>query len=217
MTYYSQEKQDELLDTYVFKGYRKGVFVDVGAWDGVHLSNTRFFEESRGWTGVCIEPRPEEFAQLAVNRPKSIAIQAAIHEREGTGDFLLIPGYSAMLSGLQETYDPRHRARIESETQERGLVPVVHPVPMKRLETVLAEADIRRVHYLSVDTEGSEAQVLRSIDFSKVFIDVIGFESNYPDTAEDIFRFLTSKGYRQLPIQNPSDVFVIHKDSPFRP
>jgi FkbM family methyltransferase len=217
MTYYSQEKQDELLDTYVFKGYRRGVFVDVGAWDGVHFSNTRFFEESRGWTGLCIEPRPDEYAQLVVNRPRSIAVRTAIHDREGEGEFLHIPGYSAMLSGLQETYDPRHRLRIETELQGTGVTPETIQVPLTRLQTLLDRYGLRRIHYLSIDTEGAEPQVLRSIDFSKVFIDVIGFEANYPEDGVALLAFLAEKGYRRLPIQNSSDIFVIHKDSQFRP
>ena len=56
VAYYSQIQQDFLLDTVVFHGLRNGTFVDVGANDGVSLSNTLTFERDRGWTGLCIEP-----------------------------------------------------------------------------------------------------------------------------------------------------------------
>ena len=122
-----------------------------------------------------------------------------------------------MLSGLQETYDPRHRLRIETELQGTGVTPETIQVPLTRLQTLLDRYGLRRIHYLSIDTEGAEPQVLRSIDFSKVFIDVIGFEANYPEDGVALLAFLAEKGYRRLPIQNSSDIFVIHKDSQFRP
>ena len=56
MTYYSQYKQDVILDKHVFKGFRNGFFVDVGAHDGKSLNNTLYFEESLGWSGINIEP-----------------------------------------------------------------------------------------------------------------------------------------------------------------
>jgi predicted CoA-binding protein len=71
------------------------------------------------------------------------------------------------------------------------------------------------VHYLSVDAEGSEFKILQSIDFRSTFIDVIGFEANYAETAQEILRYLTSNGYRRLPIANANDVFMIHSGSPF--
>src|SRR6266404_4750051 len=66
--YKSQYLQDILLDRWLFGGITGGTFVDIGAHDGVTYSNSFLFERLRGWGGVCIEPNPAVFAQLAVNR-----------------------------------------------------------------------------------------------------------------------------------------------------
>ena len=50
----------------------------MGALDGVIYSNTKFFEDSRGWRGLLIEPKEEAFRALAGNRPNSLALNAAV-------------------------------------------------------------------------------------------------------------------------------------------
>jgi FkbM family methyltransferase len=213
--FHSQEKQDQLLETHVFKGFKRGVFVDVGAWDGVTFNNTLFFERERQWTGLNLEPLPDKFQELVVNRPACTNLNLAVSDREGEADFLAMTGYTSMLSGLPENYDPRHRKRIERETAEMKTESALIKVSVKRLDTIFREHDIRRVHYLSVDAEGSEFNILRSIDFSSTFIDLIGFEANFPETSHEIRQYLASKGYIHLPIANAIDVFMIHKDSAF--
>lgn len=47
-----------------FKNLKNGVFFDIGAHDGVSLSNTYFFEKELGWSGICLEPIPEVFERL---------------------------------------------------------------------------------------------------------------------------------------------------------
>ena len=48
--FYSQDNQDSYLETNVFKGYKNGFYVDVGAHDGVSLNNTLYFEKNNNWT-----------------------------------------------------------------------------------------------------------------------------------------------------------------------
>src|SRR5579859_1429704 len=65
--YVSQYGQDAIVDK-LLGHMTAGVFVDVGAYDGVTLSNTYFLETTRGWTGVCFEPNPATFEQLRAKR-----------------------------------------------------------------------------------------------------------------------------------------------------
>ena len=217
MRFHSQERQDRLLETHVFKGFKGGVFVDVGAWDGVTINNTLFFEREHQWTGLNLEPLPDKFQELVVNRPTCTNLNVAISDREGEADFLALTGYTSMLSGLQENYDPRHRKRIERETAEMKTESALIKVSVKRLDTIFREHNIRRVHYLSVDAEGSEFKILQSIDFESTFIDVIGFEANYPDMAAAVVEFLSSKGYVRLPFDLVCDIYMVHQGSKFNP
>ena len=108
MKFHSQDKQDLFLETYVFKGLRKGVFMDIGAHDGITINNTLFFSQQRDWSGVNVEPLPTVYKQLVINRPNDININCAVCNYNGTAPFLSNSGYTEMLSGLKTYYDPRH-------------------------------------------------------------------------------------------------------------
>ena len=214
MSYYSQERQDHYLDTNVFKGFQGGVFVDVGAHDGKTINNTLFFEESRGWTGINIEPIKDIYEKLQNNRPACININCAISETEGTADFIFNHGYTEMISGLKDHYDPRHISRLQRENDRFKSHTEIIKVPTKRLSTIFSEQNIKHVHYLSIDVEGAEFSVIKSIDFDNVFINVIGFENNYNDTSLPIVNYLQEKGFVRAP-HRCVDIFMIHKDSVF--
>jgi FkbM family methyltransferase len=214
--YHSQDKQDEILEKYIFRGHRRGIFVEIGAWDGVCFSNTLFFERERKWTGINIEPLEDRYNELVKNRPDSINLRLAVSDVEGEAEFLAIAGPTGMLSGLQANYDPRHLQRIERERAELHTDAKTVMVPVKRLDTIFRENDVRRVHYLSIDAEGSELNILRSIDYDFTYIDVIGFENNYPDKTKTVTDFLEQKGYVIFPAKS-YDIFMIRKGSAFYP
>lgn len=119
-----------------------------------------------------------------------------------------------MLSGLQKYYDPRHVARINREVTAMGGSANIITVPTRSLESIFDEHDVKHVHYLSIDTEGAEFAVIKSINFDKVFIDVIDFENNYGDTCHPIIEYLMRRNYRLL--KYGSDIFMIHTNSQFR-
>jgi len=213
MTFYSSHKQDKFLEDYVFKGFKNGVFVDVGAHDGRSINNTLYFEETNQWTGINVEPIPEVFKRLVENRPNTINLNCAICNSDGTADFILNKGYTEMISGLKETFDPRHMNRVKHEISGHGGTTQLVIVNTKRLETIFDEHNIKHVNYLSIDVEGAEFEVIKSINFDKVFIDVIGFENNYRDTSIPIIKYLTYNGYKI--IHTSLDIIMLHEKSNF--
>lgn len=68
MQSFARAQLDRYLFENFFRGRRDGVFVDVGAGDGRQHSNSLFFERYLGWSGLCIEPRAGEFAELVAQR-----------------------------------------------------------------------------------------------------------------------------------------------------
>src|SRR2546426_6776147 len=88
--YYSQHSQDRFIDNFLLYGKREGVFVDVGAYDGVALSNTYYFEKELGWTGICIEPNPIAYESLVKNR-KCLSLNCGVGGREALLEFLKLP------------------------------------------------------------------------------------------------------------------------------
>ena len=211
--YYSQDKQDKFLEEEVFKGYKNGIFVDVGAHDGLSLNNTLYFEKFNNWTGINIEPNLEVYDKLEINRPNSINIKCAVCNKDGETDFLSNTGYTEMLSGIKDNYDERHVQRLIYENSVTGAITKTIKVITKKLETIFSENNISKVNYLSIDVEGAEFEVIKSINFDKVFIDVIAFEDNYTDVSIPIVKYLENKNY--IIIHKSIDIFMIHKDSIF--
>lgn len=118
--YYSQDNQDKFLEENVFKGYKNGVFVDVGAHDGVSLNNTLYFEKNHNWSGINIEPIKTVYDKLIDNRPKCNNLNVAVCNNDGTTEFICNTGYTEMISGIKNTFDNRHYRRLYIENQKMG-------------------------------------------------------------------------------------------------
>ena len=64
------------------------------------------------------------------------------------------------------------------------------------LENLLKAHDVDTVDYMSLDVEGKELDILKTIDFDKVNIRCISVENNYKDPQ--INEFLTTKSYQKV-------------------
>jgi len=192
---YSQYGQDLFLINEIFRLKRDGIFVEIGAADGVALSNTKMLEDSFGWKGFLIEPNPDEFAKLVSNRPLATCINAAVYSNDADSiDFRKITGYSMMLSGIEKAYDPKHVSRIESEIRSCGGSYEIIPVAARKFESICSEHGITEIDLLCIDVEGSELDILRGINFDSVRINVIMVEDNYNE-FEKFESLLKDKGF----------------------
>jgi|SRR5579863_543136 len=191
MQSYSQHGQDIFVHEWYFKDRTTpGVFVDVGAYDGVKFSNTLLFEQL-GWHGICIEPLPSAYEKLKTVR-KAISLNCAVSDLAGTATFLEIDmpsGFEKMYSGLKDNFDARHLETIAQWSKTSKEV----TVPVRRLDDVLAENNIRHVDYMSVDTEGSEWKILQSLDLRAYDVKVLSIENNYQNKT--IRRHMADHGY----------------------
>ena len=194
--YHSQEGQDKFVSNVFFKDKFGGFFVDVGAHDGVSINNTLHFERDKKWTGINFEPIKPVFDKLVESRPNCVNINKAVCETDGVENFVYNTGYTEMISGLSKHYDPRHKNRCQNEIKYYGGNTTEVPIETVRLETVFSNHNVSHVNYLSFDVDGAEFSVIKSINFEKVIIDVIGFENNYHDASVPIINYLISKGYR---------------------
>jgi FkbM family methyltransferase len=211
--FYSQSQQDYFLENNFFKGFKNGFYVDVGAHDGVSFNNTLYFEKSNNWTGINVEPIKSVYDKLIINRPNNINLNLAVCNYDGETDFFCNKGYSEMISGIKESFDPRHLQRLYHENINFGSTTEIIKVNTKRLETIFDENSISHIHYLSIDVEGAEFEVIKSINFEKVFIDIIEFEDNYSDISVHIIKYLEEKNY--IVIHKSMDIFMINKNSIF--
>ena len=204
-TYHSHVGQDRFVNEQFFKNVRNGIFVDIGAHNGVTINNTYFFEKELGWTGICVEPIPSVFKELQRNR-KCILVEGCVTDWSGEGLFCMITGTCQMLSGLVGKYDPRHIERIQREIAIYGGYGEFINVKCYLFNELLEKYGITHVNFLSLDTEGGEFDIISSIDFDRFHIDVITVEDNFGDKR--FIPFLESKGFKFVQTLEMDMVFV---------
>lgn len=201
----SQLGQDQLFNERFLKNKRNGFFLDIGAHDGQTGSNTYFFEKELGWQGICFEPLPHLFKQLKECRD-CICINACVGSTEGRVPFLHLNSVDEQLSGMCSTYDKRQLDVVMNDLSVYGGDCKIMQLPCVRLNDVLDRYGITHVDYFSLDTEGSELEILKSIDFSKVKIDMMSVENNFHEPF--IREFLESKGFFFVEHVVVDDIYV---------
>ena len=113
-TYYSQIGQDEYYINNIINNKKNGIFLDIGAHDGITLSNTYYLESILGWKGICVEPNPEIFQKCKKNR-KSIICNKAIYEKSNVIINFIIPCEGNVEGGLEQL------GGIEGKIREKSL------------------------------------------------------------------------------------------------
>ena len=201
--YLSQYGQDKFIVEY-FKFMKNGVFIDIGANDGKTLSNTYYLEKELSWNGIAVEPSPKVFKRLEKNR-NCILLNACISDNTGNAEFLELSGHTEMLSGLVDKYDSRHIKRIDDEIEEFSGDKNYIQVPCYKLEDVIKEEGLSKINYLNIDIEGGEFDVLKSIDFTNLDIDIIGIENNYKEN--NIKNYLHQFGYNLIAIVGSDEMY----------
>ena len=201
--YHSQYGQDKFVNEVLFPDLQKGFFVDIGAHDGISLSNTYFFEKQKLWNGICFEPIPEIYEALKKNRT-CIIKNACVGDGNRKVVFCKVDGPSNMLSGIFEHYSEQHFKRIQAEIAKFGGSYELIKVDMLRLSDLLEIG--QEIHYLSIDTEGNELSILQSIDFEKNKFISITVENNYRDPA--VKNFLKRMGFVLLARIKMDEVYI---------
>jgi len=197
MRSWSQLGQDlDVLKLYSNK--RTGTFIEIGASDGKTLSNTYLLEQL-GWKGICVEPIPKQFELLQKNR-RSINVNKAVYNVSGEKIKFTV-AISSLLSGITSEIDRHHSAKNNSSQILVETITLNDLIDQNNLPNF--------IEYLSLDTEGSEYEILKIVDFSKYTFGTIHVEHNYVmPRREQIRSLLTLNGYIFLREQKWDDYYV---------
>ena len=166
---------------------RNGYFVEFGAADGIEGSNTHLLERSFGWTGILAEPARGWHAALARNRACRIETRCVW---SATGQTLK---FNEVEEGAFSTIDGFGTGELNREKREKATTYEVETVSLDdllRIHGAPAEID-----YLSIDTEGSEFEILSHFDFDRHRFAVITCEHAFTPARERLHALLSSKGY----------------------
>lgn len=191
MKTFSQYYQDSFLN-FLFAGKQGGVFLDIGANDGITFSNTYFFEKYKGWSGLCVEPLVDKFQKCKTVRNCHLE-NVCLSDREGVVRFRKVYGFD-MLSGIVDFMDEAAIARIEELTDHHNAHYDDIEVPSLKLGTLLRKYGMSKMDFCSIDVEGAEWAIVQTLDWSKIDIDAFVVEGN----DRNVRRLLEEKGYRRI-------------------
>jgi FkbM family methyltransferase len=194
LSFPGQAGQDLLAYLY-FRGKESGFFLDIGAHDGRTYSNSYVFEQL-GWRGACVEPLPGVFTKLRQNR-RCDCYQAALAGRsEAEAPFIYAQGVDT-LSGLESDLAGGHGDWI---IREGGRPERIKVRAMTFPELMAHYPEIRTIDFLSLDVEGAEMSILKTIDFEKYGFGLITVECVEEKSGEgaELRAFMAARGYGVL-------------------
>lgn len=167
-----------------------GYFVEFGAANGIDLSNTFLLEKEFSWTGILAEPARVWQKHLKTNRPNTFIETQCVWKNSNsrlTFNETEVPELSTVDSFSDK--DSHRNTRLEGRKYE------VQTISMHDL--LVKYSAPKYIDYLSIDTEGSEYEILKAFDFNEFSFGIITVEHNYTPQRELIFALLTSHGYER--------------------
>lgn len=167
----------------------KGYFVEIGAYDGIEYSNTYLMESSYDWNGICVEANPLTYNYLISNRKCHIS-NACIYKESGK----TVPFFNTPLLGGIEDY--LNKERISKHNLEGDLINLKTLSLNDLLEKFKAP---EYIDYISIDTEGSELEIIKNFNFKKYTVNLWTIEHNdefqSKNQSGEIISFFLSMGY----------------------
>ncbi len=193
----SQDNEDKQLLTW-FHGLCNGTYLEIGGLDGVTYSNTYVFNKALDWRGVLVELSTVNYKRLVQNRPNELAnIHAGVCDKKRLLHY--VEGARAV-GGIWE-----FASQSFKDQWWRGMTlesPEVKPVQCAPLGDLL-EPHVGQsffFDFFSLDVEGAEFEVLKSIDFTKLGFGIILAEADTHNHRKNMVlrTFLQERGYTFL-------------------
>jgi len=192
---FAQVGEDQILNFYFQSiGIKHPSYLDIGANTPVYGSNTYFFY-SRGSSGVCVEPHPDLYRDIRRKRPRDIVLNTGIGLSDiSSADYYIFP---KKFSGWN-TF-----SKEEAEYRKANKQPYekVIQMPLKPINAILRDHFTRVPDFISIDVEGLDFDILKSLDFDRyapkaLIVETLRMgDSNSAHKRTDIAAFLDTKGY----------------------
>ncbi len=190
---YAIHNLDILLET--FMDYRNGFFIEVGANDGLSQSNTRYFEQYKGWRGLLIEAIPDLADKCKKNRPKSIVENYALVGNDYPLDYIEIH-YCNLMSVIENDVVELNKHIQDGQKLFPKEKTYTVKVPAITLSEMLEKHKISKIDLLSLDVEGFEANVLKGLDLEKYRPKFLLIEVRDIETIENVI----NKFYKKIAV-----------------
>jgi FkbM family methyltransferase len=193
-TFYSQMGQDKWVSEKVFPGVKNGFFLDVGSGDGTFLSNTKALEQ-KGWTGICVDAFPRNMQDRTCQIFKAVVFSEAGKRVK----FWAAEDWGRIIDESVEM-----KARMQTYT-----APIVEFTTVTLADILERAKAPRFIHYVSLDVEGPELQVLKGFPFDKYQIGALTVEHNYIEPKRsEIKALMESHGYKYVHTSDRDDFYL---------
>jgi len=162
------------------KYIKNGIYIEIGAYDGIEQSNTKFLEDNYSWTGVLIEPSPKVFKELEKNRSKNININKCIVSK------------SYKNKTIKGSFDNGPMSSVNNirNLQNINLI----DVDVTTMDDILEINKFDTIDFVSIDTGGYELEVLEGFDLQKykpkyILIEIL------ENIRDKIFSYMLKENY----------------------
>jgi FkbM family methyltransferase len=192
-TRYSELGQDIMVHCLLDQP-KTGFFVEFGAMDGEIASNSLLFERHHDWSGIVAEPNRRFHTSLSSNRRCHIDHRAVHSHSGGTQEFKEVDHHMG-LSALTEFMLNDHHANTRQSSPGN-----TYNVKLISLCDMLDHYHApRTIDYISMDTEGSELDILRTFDFDRYTVKIWTIEHNFFGASRDgIYDIMVANGYKRI-------------------
>ena len=194
---------EDLIIAHLFEqiGIKKPSYLDIGANEPRYISNTYFFYV-HGSKGVLVEPNPYLYKKLKGFRSKDIVLNTGIGFTEiAEADFYLFPNYANGLSTFSEK-EARHWEKTGIKGMGKIAVEKVIKMPLIPINNILEQHFEKKApNFISLDVEGLDLDILKSLDFTKyrpevICVETLGYDENQKGyKLNDINEFMLTKNY----------------------
>jgi FkbM family methyltransferase len=169
---------------------KNGYFVEFGAANGYDFSNTYLMEKELGWSGILAEPAKVWHNALRNYRKCNIEYNCVWKDSNSTLKFNEVA--ISELSTISSYSDKDGHAKV----RKKGKTYNVKTISLNDL--LLKYKAPKYIDYLSIDTEGSEYEILSNFDFSQYTFGVITCEHNLTPSREKLYSLLQKQGYKRV-------------------
>lgn len=184
--HYSQFGEDIAIAR-VLNTDRAGFFVDVGCYHPRRYSNTWMLYQ-KGWRGINIDIDSIKIDAFNLLRKEDINIVSAVSNKNGEVSYYSNGFYSLSVS-LDDDFVAGKEKYRRKTTKCRGLSEIIDDTKYKG----------RQIDFLSVDVEGHDVEVLRSLDFERYSPRLVAVETHFSllrdVVSSSMYQFLVEKGY----------------------
>lgn len=201
--YYGQFNTDRYISEYFDSNY-VGTCIDIGAENPITGNNTYFFEQ-RGWNVYCIDANPNQFENLKKERKNAFSFACGC-ENLKQAEFTICSIQDGTNEGAVSSL--KVDERLLSEHMQYNPILKKVKVVVKTLNTFIEEQKIEKIDFISIDTEGTEIDVLKGFDIIKYKPKLLIIENNY--NYNEVEEYLKNFNYKKDKRIEVNDFYILN-------